>query len=235
MTQYKLLLPLSMLFVTMLLLANTLATKIVDIYGLTVAGGILCFPIAYVINDVFAEVYGYKKTVKVIWFGFFCLILSVLLYQVSIAMPSAAFWVSSRGDSGIQNMDTAYEAIFGMTWRIAIASLLAYLVGSFINAFVMSKLKVITKGRYLWVRTIGSTVAGEGVDSIIFAFVAFYGVFDIDSILTLIWVGFVLKTAYEVIITPVTYLVVRKVKEVENLDVYDDGISYSPFSFKENK
>lgn len=221
---YRLFHVVAMVFVTMLLVSNTIATKIVDIAGFALPAGILCFPVAYIVNDVICEVYGYARTRSVIWIGFGCLALMSLLYYLATELPPAGFW----------DNQSAFQSIFGMVPRIATASFMAYLVGSFLNASIMSLMKVRMKGKYLWMRTIGSTIIGEGADSLIFNFIAFFGVFELSNVLYIAFSGFILKTIYEVIATPATYAIVRYLKRIENEDKYDIGISYNPFEFKSN-
>jgi queuosine precursor transporter len=229
---HRLLMPIAMAYGVLLIISNTLASKITVIAGMPIAAGILCFPLAYLINDVLTEVYGFKETRRVIWYGFSLLFFSALMYKIAIIMPSASFWIQKTvmvdGVSQTINMDNAFNSIFGTSTRIAVASLIAYLIGSFLNSIVMSYLKVITNGEKLWLRTISSTIAGEGADSVIFAMVAFYGTFGILDIFTLAWTGFILKTLYEIFATPLTYIAVAKIKDIEGIDIYDKGITYNP-------
>lgn len=206
-------------FVTMLLISNTIAVKIISIGGFILPAGIICFPIAYIFNDVLVECYGYEKTRRVIWWGFFCLGIMSGFYWIASVLPPAAFW----------NEQPAFQKFFQFAPRIAFASFLAYLVGSFLNAVVMSRMKIKMKGKHLWIRTIGSTILGEGADSIIFNLVAFLGIFEVKQVLFIAVSGFILKTAYEVLATPLTYIVIGWLKRIEGIDVYDKGISYSPF------
>lgn len=210
---------LAMLFVATMLVSNTVAVKIIDLGGLQMPAGIICFPIAYIFNDVFVEVYGYEKTRSVIWFGFACLAFMAGMYFLATLLPPAPIWQDEE----------AFGRLFGMTPRIAMASFVGYLVGSFLNAFVMSRMKVLTHGRHLWSRIIGSTIVGEAGDSILFNIVAFSGIFDFRQILFLGCSSFLLKTLYEVVATPLTYLVANWLKRVEMTDKYDHGVSYNPF------
>ncbi|MEL6445664.1 MAG: queuosine precursor transporter [Bacteroidota bacterium] len=210
----------AMIFVAMLVISNIIAVKIVQIGPFSIAGGIVCFPIVYIVNDVLAEVYGYERTRNVIWWGFGILAASVFVISVAVMLPAAPFYEDQE----------AFARLFGFVPRIALASLVAYLVGSFMNAIVLSKMKVMMEGRHLWMRTIGSTIVGEGVDSIVFNVIAFAGVFGSGQLVAIAFSGFVLKTAYEVVATPLTYLVVGWVKKVEGVDVYDADVSYSPFT-----
>lgn len=209
----------AMLFVASLIIGNTVAVKIITIGGFAIPAGILCFPLAYIINDVLVEVYGYQKSKKVIWWGFFTLAFMSLIYYLSNIIPPAPFWKGQE----------AYQQIFSFIPRIGIASFLAYLVGSFLNSYIMSAMKKWSNGKHLWMRTIGSTIVGEGADSIIFNIVAFYGIFQFNELLIIITTGFTLKTLYEIVATPLTYWVVGRVKRLEEEDKYDYGVSYNPF------
>ncbi len=207
------------LFATCLLISNLLATKIIMIGPWSAPAGVLIFPIAYILNDVIVEVWGYRKARLIIWTGFGVNILAALFFTLGIAVPAAPFWKSQQ----------AFVTILGFAPRIVVASLLAYLTGSFINAFVMSKVKILMKGRSFSVRAILSTLFGETADSLIFITVAFAGMFPPNLILAMIVTQAFLKTAYEIIILPLTILVVKKVKSIEGIDTFDDSISYNPF------
>lgn len=209
----------AMLFVASLLIANTLAVKIIQVGNFTLPAGILCFPIAYLVNDVLTEIYGYENTRAVIWWGFFCLALMTLLYYLATLLKPAPFW----GDQ------EAFGRLFGFVPRIAIASLIAFLIGSFLNSWIMSLMKVKTNGKHLWSRTIGSTIVGEGADSIVFNCVAFLGIFTFDDVMKIALSGFLLKTLYEIIMTPLTYMAVSWLKRKEEEDKFDRNISYNPF------
>lgn len=216
----RLLLPLAMIFVATLIISNTIAVKIANIGPFNVAAGIVCFPITYIFADVLVECYGYARTRIVIWTGLACLVVMALFYYLSVVLPPAVFW---------QGQD-AWSQFFSMAPRIVLASLVAYLAGEFVNAVVMSKVKLWTHGRYLWVRTISSTIVGEGVDSVIFALVAFAGIFETSALLSIMMSGFVLKVGYEVLATPLTYIVVGWVKRAEGVDFFDRDLkSYNPF------
>ncbi len=169
----------AMLFVASLLIGNTLAVKVIQLWGFTLPAGILCFPVAYIVNDCLTEIYGYEKTRSVIWWGFICLAFMSLLYYLATLLTPAPFWKDQE----------SFTRLFGLVPRIAIASFIAFLVGSFLNSYVMSIMKIKTKGKYLWTRTIGSTIVGEGADSLIFNCIAFLGVFkfgDVNNIIILI-------------------------------------------------
>ena len=205
-------------FVTCLIASNIVAVKIADIFGRFVPAAIIIFPISYIIGDILTEVYGYDRAKQVIWLGFFCNALAVLAFWIGGLIPPAPFW---------ENQDS-YEIILGSTPRLLFASFIAYLIGELSNSFTLSRLKVWTNGKSLWVRTIGSTVIGQGLDSSVFITVAFIGILSNADLFELIITQWVIKVLYEVIATPVTYVVVRKLKELENDDHFDDKISLNP-------
>ena len=207
-------------FVTCLIVSNITAVKLIAVTGFVLPGAIVIFPITYIIGDVLTEVYGYAKARRVIWLGFLANLFAVVTFAVVGALPAAGFW-------GAQS---AYDTILGATPRILGASLIAYLVGEFANAYVLARLKVATQGRFLWVRTIGSTVVGEGLDSAIFIVIAFAGILPTDALITTVAVQALAKTAYEAAATPLTYLVVGWLKRVEGVDVYDRGVRFNPFA-----
>ena len=211
------------LFVAVLMIANTVAAKIIQIGPFAVTGGILVFPISYIFGDILTEVYGYKASRKIIWAGFTSLIFMSLTYWLVELMPSAPFW---------QNQN-AYSLILGTIPRIVFGSMVGYFAGEFSNSYILSRMKIWTNGKYLWARTIGSTIIGEAVDTILFTTVAFFAILPTDALITIILSGYFLKVLYEIIMTPVTYMIVAWLKQKEGLDVYDRGISYSPFILEE--
>ncbi len=211
------------LFATCLLISNILATKILLIGPWAAPAGVLIFPIAYILNDVITEVWGFGKARLIIWTGFAVDILAVLFFTMGIAIPGAPFW---------QNQE-AFATVLGNTPRIVVASLSAYLIGSFLNAFVMSRMKVATKGKGFSARAILSTLVGESADSLIFISIAFTGVFPIDVLITMIFTQAMLKTVYEILILPVTIGVVNFVKRIEGTDTFDTNLSYNLFRVKE--
>ena len=213
----------AILFVTVLMISNTVASKIVQIGPFSFAGAIFIFPISYIFGDILTEVYGYKATRKIVWSGFASLILMALAYWFVQILPGAAFWKNQN----------AYDLILGGVPRIVLGSIVAYFVGEFSNSFVMSKMKIWSNGKHLWMRTIGSTVAGEGLDSVFFNVIAFLGVLPGGAVLALIVSAFVFKVAYEIIATPFTYIVINYLKRSEGIDVYDRGIDYNPFLLRE--
>jgi queuosine precursor transporter len=210
-------------FVTVLLVSNTVASKIVQIGPLFLSGATFFFPISYIFGDILTEVYGYRASRKIIWSGFIALIFMSLMYVLVQIVPAAPFW----------HNQAAYEAILGVVPRIAVAGMVAYFVGEFANSYVLSKMKVWSEGKRLWMRTIGSTVVGEGVDSVVFATIAFAGLMPTSALITLIVSIYAVKVAFEIILTPATYMIVNKLKKAEGVDVYDRGISYNPFLLKE--
>lgn len=214
---HKLLFACAMVFVTTLLVSNTIAVKLVSFDQYAVAAGIICFPISYIFGDVLTEVYGYRQTKRVIWWGFLCLGLMAAFYSLATILPPAPFY---------QN-EAAFDSIFSQSPRIVTGSLVGYLVGSFLNSIVMSRLKVWTNGRLLWLRTVLSTIFGELGDSFVFAVIAFAGVLAWNDLWVVATTGFFLKTAYEIVATPITYLIVGRLKQIEGVDVYDRGEKYS--------
>jgi len=217
---YKYLGTLSVFFVAVLLISNIASTKIVQLGWLTFDGGTLLFPLSYIFADILTEVYGFTRARRVIWLGFFCaFIMSAILYIVG-ALPAASDWGNQ----------SAYDAILGQAPRIVFASLIAYLCGEFINSFILAKMKIWTAGKWLWTRTVGSTVVGELVDSTLFIVIAFAGVLPNSLLVTLIISNYVFKTAIEILFTPVTYATVGYLKRAEGEDYYDRDTNFNPFA-----
>ena len=210
-------------FVVCLIVSNLFETKIIQLGPITATAGLLIFPISYIINDCITEVWGYKKARLVIWSGFAMNFIVVGFAQLAVFIPAASFW--EGGES--------FNFVFGMTPRIVFASLCAFLVGSFLNAFVMSKMKIMSKGRNFSLRAIVSTLVGESADSIIFFPIAFGGLMTNDELLLLIVTQAILKSAYEILVLPVTIRVVRYVKKIDGSDVYDSSVSFNPFKIKD--
>lgn len=221
------------LFVTVLIISNIgSSAKIVD-WGFSIAGiqmafdaGTLLFPVSYIFGDILTEVYGYRRSRRVIWMGFFCLTVSAVVLWIVRILPGEATWKSYAGQA-------AYDAILGgmSTGGIVIASLLAYLIGEFTNSVVLARMKVATNGTRLWTRTIGSTLVGEGVDTIAFIVIAtIFGVFPWVLFWTLVITNYLFKVGIEVLMTPVTYLAVGKLKQSENEDYFDTHTNFSPFA-----
>lgn len=209
-------------FVTCLITANIIAVKPVQIGGLIFPAAVVIFPIAYIFGDILTEVYGYARARQTIWIGFACNLIAVMAIYVGGLLPAAGFWPNQ----------SAYDTILGFAPRLLAASFIAYLIGEFLNSLVLAKLKVRTAGRYLWLRTISSTLVGELADSIVFITVAFWGVWPGDQMLTAILTQWVIKVAYEVIATPLTYAVVGWLKRAEGVDVYDRSTNFTPFKFE---
>jgi len=207
------------LFVTALITANIVAVKLIDIGGLVLSAAIVIFPISYILGDVLTEVYGYARARRVIWLGFGCNLLAGIAIMAAGALPPAAFWTDNQ---------TAYDTILGVAPRILIASFAAYLVGEFANAVVLARMKVATEGRHLWARTIGSTIIGQGLDSLVFVSIAFMGIIPGDVLWMTIVNQWLAKTAYETVATPLTYVVVGWLKRIEGIDVYDRQTSFNP-------
>ena len=214
---------LGILFNVCLIAANLLETKVIQIGSLTVTAGLLFFPISYIINDCIAEVWGFKKARLIIWSGFAMNFFVVALGLIAVAIPAAPFWEGEEH----------FDFVFGMAPRIVAASLMAFLVGSFLNAYVMSKMKVASQGRNFSARAIWSTVVGETADSLIFFPVAFGGVIAWKELLIMMGIQIVLKSLYEVMILPVTIRVVKAIKKIDGSDVYDTNISYNVLKVKD--
>ena len=214
---------LGILFNVCLIAANLLETKVIQIGSLTVTAGLLVFPISYIINDCIAEVWGFKKARLIIWSGFAMNFFVVALGLIAVAIPAAPFWEGEEH----------FDFVFGMAPRIVAASLMAFLVGSFLNAYVMSKMKVASRGRHFSARAILSTLVGETADSLIFFPVAFGGIIAWREFLIMMCIQIILKSMYEVIILPVTIRVVKAIKKIDGSDVYDTDISYNVLKVKD--
>lgn len=210
-------------FVATLLCSNIIgATKVVKIHNITFGAGALFFPISYVFGDILTEVYGYARARRVVWAGFAAMIFVSLMSWIVLALPPAPGWPHQG----------AYEAIFGATPRIVLASLIAFFAGEFSNSYVLAKMKIKTEGRFLWTRTIGSTVAGEAVDSVIFYPIAFLGIWNNNLLARVMLANYLLKVVWEVVMTPLTYKIVNFLKRAENEDYFDRDTNFTPFSLK---
>lgn len=208
----------------------------VFIYG----AGILFFPLGYVIGDILTEIYGFARARRVIWTGFAAMIFLAFMSYVVVNLPAFDQWscsasemLQAKGDSdGVPGSicQQTYESVFGSTWRIVLASITAFWAGEFVNSYVMARMKVWTKGRALWTRTIGSTVVGQGVDSLIFYPIAFYGIWSAQAVITVMVTNWLLKVLWEAVLTPVTYAVVGQLKKAEGIDLFDTDTDFSPFS-----
>lgn len=229
-------------FVGILLLSNLIgASKLAHMGGLTFGAGILFFPVSYVLGDVLTEVYGYSNARRCVWMGFFALLFMALMSTVVVAMPASPDWgCASSANPMFADLvkqsspgaicQTTYDSVFGSTWRIVIASITAFWAGEFVNSFVLARMKVLTGGKYLWSRTIGSTFFGQAVDSALFYPIAFLGVWTMQSVLTVMLVNWSLKVAWEILLTPVTYAVIGFLKRREGYDVFDTTTNFSPFA-----
>ena len=217
-------------FVATLIVSNIIAVKIVQIGPLTLPAAVILFPVAYIFGDILTEVYGYAQARRVIWTGFFCNLIAVVAIWISGLLPAAPFWTGGVYDSP-QAAQQAYQAILGFTPRLLVASFIAYLAGEFLNSFVLAKLKVKTQGRFLWLRTITSTLVGEGVDSAIFLSIAFFGIFSPGDLGKAVLSQWSFKVAYEALATPLTYLAVGWLKRVEQVDMYDQDTNFNPVKF----
>lgn len=207
------------LFCTCLITSNLLETKILQFGTFTMTAGVLCFPISYILNDCICEVWGFRKTRLIIWTAFLMNFLVVALGELAVMLPAADNWKES---------EPHFNFVFGLAPRIAASSFLAFLVGSFVNAYVMSRMKVSQQGRHFSVRAIASTLWGEGADSLIFFPLAFGGMMPVPELLKLMLLQVITKTAYEVLMLPLTIRVVRAVKQVEQTDTYDTDLTYNP-------
>jgi uncharacterized integral membrane protein (TIGR00697 family) len=206
------------IFITCLITSNIIAVKLINIFGFLLPAAILIFPISYIFGDVLTEVYGYRQARRVIWLGFFCNLITVAAIWLGQILPAASFW----------DGQAAYERILGYTPRLLGASFLAYLVGEFANSFVLAKMKVATQGRWLWTRTIGSTLVGQGLDSVVFMTLAFAGTIPLTGLANAIVVQWLSKSAYEAIATPLTYGAVNFLKKKEGLDAFDYDTQFNP-------
>ena len=221
-------------FVAILLLSNVIGAakpaaimdggQVMTLFGkeLIFGAGILFFPLGYVIGDVLTEVYGFARARRVIWTGFAAMIFMAFMSWVVVSLPPAPGW---------EGQD-AYESIFGQVWRIVAASIIAFWAGEFINSYVMARMKIWTLGKHLWTRTIGSTILGQGADSLIFYPIAFYGDWSNELLISIMLTNWVLKVLWEACLTPVTYAVVNFLKRREGVDIYDEGTDFTPFSLK---
>ena len=224
---YKHLDTITALFVAVLLISNVASTKILDLSSfffnlkyLVFDGGTLLFPLSYIFGDILTEVYGYKRSRKVIWLGFSCALLMSITFIVVGKLPADTYWGNQE----------AYDAILGLTPRIVLGSLIAYFVGEFSNSYILAKMKLITKGKHLWMRTIASTLVGEFLDTILFVLIAFYGVLDNSLLITIVISNYIFKTMFEVALTPATYKIVNWLKKSEKEDYYDNDTNFNPFT-----
>ena len=218
-------------FVTVLLCSNFIgaakqATVNLPVLGaVTFGAGVLFFPISYIFGDILTEVYGYGRDRRVVWAGFGGLAFATFMAWVVISLPPA-------GSDFMKSYQANLEGVFGNSWRIALGSMIAFFCGSFANSYTLAKMKLLTKGKHLWSRTIGSTLVGELIDSSLFYFIAFYGIWATGDLVKIVIAQYILKTTWEIVMTPVTYRVVAFLKRVENEDYYDRNTNFTPFSVK---
>ena len=211
------------IFTTCLITSNIIAVKLIRIFGLVLPAGIIIFPLSYLFGDILTEVYGYSQARRVIWLGFLCNLLAVVAIWLGQVLPAASFWEGQA----------AYERILGYTPRLLAASFAAYLAGEFTNSFVLAKMKIATDGRWLWTRTIGSTLAGQAIDSAIFISLAFAGTIPPAMLLFTAMTQWLVKSAYEAIVTPFTYWMVNFLKKREGIDVYDRDTRFNPLLLRD--
>lgn len=211
------------LFVTCLVVSNIIAVKVIDVAGMILPAAIIIFPISYILGDVLTEVYGFARARRVIWLGFLCNLFAVIAIAIGGLLPAAGFWGGQE----------AWDMILGAAPRILAASFVAYLVGELVNAWVLARLKVAMEGRHLWVRTIGSTLAGQLLDSAIFITIAFAGIMPLEVLLGAIVTQWLVKSGYEALATPLTYAAVAFLKRVDDVDVYDRDLHFQPFPVSE--
>jgi len=225
-------------FVTVLLCSNLIGPAKVCILempftipligaAIVFGAGNIFFPISYIFGDILTEVYGYAKARKVIWVGFGAMIFATAMSQIIISLPP------DNAEPFNATLQPALVTVFGTTWRVVIGSIVAFWVGDFINAYIMAKLKIMTAGKHLWSRTISSTIFGQAADSLIFYPIAFYGLWDSETLLKIILFNFCFKVSIEILMTPATYLIVHQLKKTEHIDYYDAKTDFNPFSFKD--
>lgn len=220
----RLFVALSGAFITILLLSNIVAGKLIQVGGQVLPAAVILFPMSYILGDIFTEVYGYRRTRTVIWLGFGANLFMSAVFAAVVALPWPAFFEGQE----------AYAAVLGMAPRVVAASLAGYWAGEFANAAVLSRLKRATAGRHLWMRTIGSTVVGQSLDTALFIGIAFAGMMPAAALFRMMVAQYLFKVLYEALLTPVTYPVVAWVKRVEGIDTYDEGVAYNPFGFGRN-
>jgi uncharacterized integral membrane protein (TIGR00697 family) len=218
--RYRYLDTLTIGFIVVLVVSNLVGPKICQIGPLLVSGAQLLFPVTYICGDVFTEVYGYAASRRAIWMGFFAMGLLAVMGQIAVALPPAPGWHDQQ----------AFATVFGLVPRFAIASLVAYWAGEFTNSYTLAKLKLVTEGRFLWTRTIGSTISGQFVDTVVVILIAFWGVESWPKILIMVASSYGFKVVYETVATPLTYLVVDWLKHAEGVDAFDRGTNFSPFA-----
>ena len=211
---------LGMFYVTCLLISNLVAGKMWAVTGsITLPAAVVLFPVTYIFGDIFTEVYGFQKARLIIWMGFFSSFFAVVMYMITIVLPHPDFWTNQE----------AFADVLGTTPRVFAASLAGYLVGEFSNSVILSKMKIWTKGKKLWMRTITSTIVGEAFDSILFIMISFYGTIPVNTLLPMVLGQYLFKLTFEVVCTPLTYIAVNHLKKIEGIDTFDSEIKYSLF------
>lgn len=209
------------LFVTCLLISNIVAGRLVGLGGMVLTADLFLFPITYIFGDVLTEVYGFRRARLTIWLGFAANLLMALIFILVVSLPSPSFWGHA----------SAYQTVLGFAPRVVVASLIAYFVGEFSNSIILSRLKVLTAGKWLWSRTIGSTLVGQGIDTLIFMSIAFGGLYSSSIFFGMVLAQYGWKVAYEILATPLTYYVVNRLKRYEGVDTFDHGVDYNPFKW----
>ena len=217
--EFKYITTVAMIFVSVLLISNVASSKIVALGPFDFDGGTLLFPLSYIFGDILTEVYGYKRSRRIIWLGFAMNILMALVFIAVVALPPAAEFSNHE----------AFKAVLGWTPRIVLGSVIAYAAGEFSNSYILAKMKVWMEGKMLWARTIGSTIVGQGIDTILFCLIAFYGALPNDLLIAIIISNYIFKVAIEVAFTPITYAIVGFLKKNEGVDVYDRDTNFNPF------
>lgn len=222
MKEFKYLIYVAVFFVSVLLISNVASSKILTLWKFDFDGGTILFPLSYIFGDILTEVYGYKRTRPLIWMGMAMCVLMAAVFIIVGKLPPSAGW----------DGQSSYEMILGWTPRIVGASVVAYFCGEFLNSYVLAKIKIWMNGKHLWVRTITSTLVGEGADTLIFVMIAFWGVLPSELLIAVILSNYIFKVGVEVLFTPFTYLIVRFLKKSEGIDVYDRGTNFNPFAIK---
>jgi len=207
------------LFVTVLIVSNIASTKILTLWKFTFDGGTILFPLSYIFGDILTEVYGFQKSRRVIWLGFFSAVFMSLVFFIVQVLPPAVDW----------SYQESWEQILGFVPRIVLASLMAYFAGEFSNSIILSRLKIFTRGKYLWTRTISSTLVGQAIDTLIFCIIAFYGTMPNELLIVVIVSNYIFKCGVEILFTPFTYIITGFLKKREKIDVFDHGVKYNPF------
>lgn len=207
------------IFIAVLLISNVSSAKIIQLGPFNFDGGTILFPLAYIFGDILTDVYGYKKSRRIIWLGFFANLLMAVIFILVGKLPAATGWENQA----------AYQLILGWVPRIVLASLIAYWAGSFSNSYILAKIKILTQGKWLFIRTIGSTIIGQAVDTLLFCLIAFWGQIPIDLLWMVIISNYIFKVSIEIIFTPLTYWVVNVLKKKEGIDTYDNQTNFNPF------